>query len=239
MVRRLPRLTAAAGSLLVGFFLVVPISSGASLADGEIQDILDDLQGLPFDEFVDASYKQVLLRSPQLVTSLGLSQTLGIRDDQLDDVCYSFIDETFELEAGIHAILNTYDREDLSYEQQISYDSYSWILDGWAVEHEYMYHFYPVTHGFSRQNDLFRFFEDEHPMETLRNARDYIRRLRLVDDQFDCLIRNLEESEPGASSRRRRCSSARPARSGKSSLEPRPTCLFTPPSRPRSRRSPS
>ena len=190
-----PQLITAAGSLLVGFLLFVPISSGAALADGEIREILDDLQGLPFDEFVDASYKQILLRSPEMVTSLGLSQTLGIRDDQLDNICYSFIDETFELEAGIHAILNTYDREDLSYEQQISFDSYSWILDGWAVENDYMYHFYPVTHGFSRQNELFRFFVDEHPMETLQNARDYVRRLRLIDDQLACLISNLDDSE--------------------------------------------
>jgi uncharacterized protein (DUF885 family) len=195
MKRSKPQLITAAGSLLVGFLMFVPISSGTALADGEILEILDDLQGLPFDEFVDASYKQILLRSPEMVTSLGLSQTLGIRDDQLDNICYSFVDETFELEAGIQAILNTYDREDLTYEQQISFDSYSWILTGWAVEHDYMYHFYPVTHGFSRQNDLFRFFEDEHPMETLRNAKDYIRRLKLVDDQFECLISNLEDSE--------------------------------------------
>jgi uncharacterized protein (DUF885 family) len=196
MGRRVPHLAAAAASLLIVMALSVPTASGASLADGEIQDILDDLRGLPFDEFVDASYKQVLLRSPQLVTSLGLSQTLGTRDDQLDDICYSYVGETFELEAGIQAILlNTYDRSRLSYEQQISYDSYSWILAGWAVEHEYMYHFYPVTHGFSRQNDLFRFFDDEHPMETLQNARDYVRRLRLVDDQFACLIGNMGESE--------------------------------------------
>ncbi len=168
------RVITAVGCLLVSFVLLVPASS----AFGDIQEVLDDLQGLPFDEFVDASYKQILLRSPEMVTSLGLSQALGTRDDQLDNICYSFIDETFELEAGIHAILDTFDRDQLSYEQQISYDSYSWILSGWAVEHEYMYHFYPVTHGFSRQNDLFRFFEDEHPMETLQNARDYIRRLR-------------------------------------------------------------
>jgi len=195
MDTRTQRLITAVGCLFAGFLLFVPISSGGSLAEGEIQDILDDLQGLPFDEFVDASYKQILLRSPEMVTSLGLSQTLGTRDDQLDNICYSFVDETFELEAGIRVILATYDRAQLSYEQQISYDSYSWILDGWAVEHEFMYHFYPVTHGFTRQNDLPRFFEDEHPMETLQNARDYIRRLRLVDDQFACLIGNLEDSE--------------------------------------------
>ncbi len=106
-----------------------------------------------------------------MVTSMGLSQTLGIRDDELDNICNDFVIETYELEAGIHEILKSYDREALSYEQQISYDSYSWILEGWAVEHEWMYHFYPVTHGFSRQNELFRFFEDEHPLETLRERR--------------------------------------------------------------------
>jgi len=195
MDRRIPHLIVAVGFLFVGSLLTVPLSSGTSLAEGDIQDILDDLEGLPFDEFVDASYKQILLRSPEMVTSLGLSQTLGIRDDHLDNICNSFVDETSELEVGIQQILESYDRMELNYEQQISYDSYSWILAGWAVEHDYMYHFYPVTHGFSRQNELFRFFEDEHPLETLRNAKDYIRRLRLVDDQFDCLIQNLDDSE--------------------------------------------
>jgi uncharacterized protein (DUF885 family) len=178
--------------LFISLVLVVPIGVAQ---DGDIQDILDDLQDLEFDEFVDASYIQVLLRSPELVTSMGLSQTLGIRDDQLDNVCNDFVVETYELKAGIHEILETYDREALSYEQQISYDSYTWILEGWAVEHDYMYHFYPVTHGFSRQNELFRFFEDEHPLETPQNAEDYISRLEQVDDQLACLIQCLEDSE--------------------------------------------
>ena len=189
-------LSIAAGVVLwAGTMLVAPDCLGSSLVDGDIQDILDDLQGLPFDEFIDASYVQILLRSPEMVTSLGLSQSLGIRDDQLDNICYSFVDQTYELMAGIRRILSIYARDGLSYEQQISYDSYSWILAGWAVEHDYMYHFYPVTHGFSRQNELFRFLEDEHPLETLINAKDYIARLRKVDDQFACLIQNLEDSE--------------------------------------------
>ena len=81
----------------------------------------------------------------------------------------------------------------LSYEQQISYDSYYWILAGWAVEHECMYHFYPVTHGFSRQNELFRFFEDEHPLETLQNAEDYVSRLSQARGRPVC----LPDREPG------------------------------------------
>ena len=195
MTSRIPLSIAAGVLLCVGTMLIAPDILGSSLVDGDIQDILDDLQGLPFDEFIDASYVQILLRSPEMVTSLGLSQSFGIRDDQLDNICYSFVDQTYELMAGIRQILLTYARDGLSYEQQISYDSYSWILAGWAVEHDYMYHFYPVTHGFSRQNELFRFLEDEHPLETLINAKDYIARLRKVDDQFGCLIQNLEDSE--------------------------------------------
>jgi uncharacterized protein (DUF885 family) len=192
MNRKTPLLIAAAAFLFVSLHLAVPPCFGQ---DGDIQDILDDLEGLQFDQFIDASYKQVLLRSPEMVTSMGLSQTLGVRDDQLDTICNDFVIETYELEAGILEILESYDREALSYEQQISYDSYTWILEGWAVEHEWMYHFYPVTHGFSRQNDLFRFFEDEHPLETHQNAEDYVSRLQQVDDQFRCLRSNLDDSE--------------------------------------------
>ena len=192
---RVPFLVGGAALFIIGLSLAVPPCFDSSPQKTEIQDILDNLQGLQFDEFVDASYKQILLRTPELVTSMGLSEMLGIRDDQLDTICNEFVIETYELEAGIHEILLSYDREALSYEQQISYDSYSWILEGWAVEHEWMYHFYQVTHGFSRQNELFRFFEDEHPLETLQNAEDYISRLEQVDDQFACLIQNLEDSE--------------------------------------------
>lgn len=159
------------------------------------QAVLDGLVGLEFREFVDESYKQVLLRSPETVTWLGLSGDLGIRDDQLDNICYSFLEGTYELKAGIYDLLLTYDRSSLTYDQQISYDSYKWVLEGWALEHEYMYHFYPVTHRFSQQLALFRFFDDDHPMETLDNANDYISRLEQVDDQMACLISNIDESE--------------------------------------------
>jgi uncharacterized protein (DUF885 family) len=187
-----PVLIASALSLAIGLLAAVP--SGFA-QDGDVQDILDQLRGLEFDEFVDASYKQILLRSPESVTSMGLSESLGIRDDRLDNICNVYIDETYQLKAGIYEILKTHSRLRLDYEQQISYDSYSWLLENWAAEHEWMFHFYPVTHGFSRQNALFLFFEDEHPIETIENVEDYIARLEQVDDSFDCLIQNLEDSE--------------------------------------------
>lgn len=189
-----PSLLAA---VLVSVGLMLAFTGAEATADeaDAIQEVLDGLQDLPFDEFVDASYEQILLRTPELVTSMGLSRVLGIRDDRLDDICNSYVADTYRLKAGIREILGTYDLSALSYEQRISHDSYSWLLADWQAEQEFMYHVYPVTHGFSRQNDLFRFLEDEHPLETLQNVEDYISRLEQVDDQFACLISNLEDSE--------------------------------------------
>jgi uncharacterized protein (DUF885 family) len=185
-----------AGCTLALLLLLPAVSSGsASSGADDIQAVLDGLRGLDFDTFVDESFKQILLRSPETVTSLGLSETLGIRDDRLDAICSEFVEDTYRLEAGILDILGEYPRHELDARQQISFDSYSWLLAARETEHEFMYHFYPVTHGFSRQNDIIRFLSDEHPLGSLENAEDYISRLEQVDDQFACLVRNLEESE--------------------------------------------
>jgi len=195
MRNRVPLLIAGAALLFISSVSFVPSNFGSTPQSTKIQVILDDLRGLSFDEFVDASYKQILLRSPELVTSMGLSETLGLRDDQLDNVCYADLEETYALKDGIREILKSHNRSELDYDQAISYDSYAWLLADWAAERQYMYHFYPVTHGFSRQNELFRFFEDEQPLETRNNVNSYIRRLTQFDDQFACLIGNLQDSE--------------------------------------------
>lgn len=60
---RNPFLVIDAALLFVGLLSAVPPCFGQT---GDIQTILDGLDGLPFDEFIDASYKQVLLQSPEM-----------------------------------------------------------------------------------------------------------------------------------------------------------------------------
>jgi uncharacterized protein (DUF885 family) len=195
MRKRIRFLLAGLGPVVVILLAAVASNAAPCQQAADIRGVLDGLRDLPFDEFVDASYKQILLRSPQLVTGLGLSGELGIRDDQLDNVCYAFIDETYQLMAGVREIFNTYQRSALDYERQISFDSYSWVLADWAADHEFMYHFYPVNPGFTPQNELLRFLANDHPLETIENAEDYINRLGQIDDQLACLILNLNDSE--------------------------------------------
>ena len=183
--------------LSVGWIVAIglaPAGAGSATVSDDIDAILDGLQGLAFDDFVDESYKQVLLRTPEMVTSLGLSEAWGTGDGDLDSVCYDFVDDTYRLKEGILDLLQRYPRSTLGFEQQVSYDSYLWLLTVWRDEREFMYHFYPVTTGFSRQNDIIRFLHEEHPMSTIENAEDYISRLEQIDDQFACLVQNLDDS---------------------------------------------
>lgn len=191
MRRGIPRRFAC---LIVCWTLAAGVAPAAFATD-DVQTVLDGLRGLAFDEFVDESYEQILLRSPELVTSLGLSEIWGTGDGDLDTVCYDFVDDTYRLKAGILDLLQSFPRRSLGYEQQVSYDSYLWLLTAWRNEHEFMVHFYPVVTGFSRQSDIIRFLREEHPMTTVQNAEDYISRLWQVDDQFACLVSNLEDSE--------------------------------------------
>jgi len=192
---RIPLQITVVTSFILSILILFTSNLGHSQQSSNIQVVLADLQGLQFDEFIDASYKQILLRTPEMVTSMGLSDALGIRDDQLDNICPAYVEETYTLKDGIRTILESYDQSGLDYDQRVSYDSYLWLLSDWAAEREFMYHFYPVNHGFSRQNDLFMLFEDVHPLDTLENVEDYISRLTQVDDQFACLVQNLRESE--------------------------------------------
>jgi len=185
----------ACGSLVLALLTPGLAIGLAAPEDDDIQAVLAGLHGLDFGTFVDQSYEQILLRSPETVTSLGLSAALGIRNDRLDDVCSSFVENTYALKAGILDILGTYDRSALAPDQQTSLDSYTWLLSAWGDEHELMYHLYPVNHAFSRQNDIIRFLGDEHPMASLQDAEDYVSRLEQVDDQFACLVQRLQESQ--------------------------------------------
>ena len=63
-----------------------------------------DLSELEFDEFVDQSYRLLLIREPEHLTSLGISAEFGMRNDTLNDYSPEFIAETEALELLRHAL---------------------------------------------------------------------------------------------------------------------------------------
>jgi len=151
---------------------------------------------LSIDDFFDESFKMIMLRDPQWVTSEGLDAFFGSPGDQLTDISDDYIRETQDLQRAILDILHAYERETLTPEQQISYDVYEWYLGDLIRQHEFMYHDYPVVHFLiGVQSDLINFFTDIQPVESKADAENYISRLSQVDEKFDGLIEGLKLRE--------------------------------------------
>ncbi|MCG8422538.1 MAG: DUF885 domain-containing protein [Proteobacteria bacterium] len=162
-------------------------SSGPTCVDPElaiptgVERVLVGLDGLPFDQFLDDSYEHILRRHPETVTGLGVSASLAMRDDQLDNVSSSYVEATHDLVEGILDQLRGYRRDQLTAGQQVSYDVYEWYLDDWARNRLYRDFDYPITPVITAAHrQLQLFFRDIHPVASRDNARDYIARLRQV-----------------------------------------------------------
>jgi uncharacterized protein (DUF885 family) len=164
----------------------------SSPPESSIDQVIAGLEGLPIDEFFDESYKQLLLREPEVLTYAHLSQEFGLRDDQLNDLADAYIRQTQQLEVAILDLLRTHDREQLTPDQQLSYDIYEWDLDNRVRGHRFMYNDYPLTHFiFSYDFALNELFTELHELNTRENAEDYISRLSQVNRQVDQLLEGL------------------------------------------------
>lgn len=160
-------------------------------------DLAAELEGLDFDDFLEVSYRELLLRDPESVIEVGLAEIYGLEGVELTNVSDAYIRETYAMHAVILDALRTYNRDELTPEQQISYDVYEWYLDDVVRGQEFMYCDYPATFLIttSIHLDTEQFFTDIHPITNRQDAEDYITRLSLVDTKFEQLIEGLQLRE--------------------------------------------
>jgi uncharacterized protein (DUF885 family) len=161
--------------------------------DDAIERILDDLSGLPIDQFFEDSFHQMSLRNPENLVELGLGQSLGM-EVTLNDLSREYQLATKQLEAGILEILEGYDIEKLPSEQQISHQVYLWYLEDIVQGHPFSEYHYVASHMISNgiHNQTFQFFTETHPVNNLEQAENYIIRLNLVDEKFEQLVDALK-----------------------------------------------
>jgi uncharacterized protein (DUF885 family) len=161
-----------------------------------LAQVVASLEGLAINEFFEESYRQLLLRNPEKLTEMGIAGSYGLQNDRLDNLSDAYVRETQELEAAILDLLRTFGRDELTPEQQLSYDVYAWYLDDLVRGHEFMYYDYPVHHFLGSYHDeLTRLLTELHPLASKQDAEDYVSRLFQVHDQVDQLLKGLQLRE--------------------------------------------
>jgi uncharacterized protein (DUF885 family) len=152
------------------------------------------IPALPFDQFVDRSFKDLLRRDPELGTILGVSAQLGMQDDQLTPVDDAYLRGTQELESQTLEELHRYNHLSLPQEQQRIYDTYEWYLDDLVRGHPYMYQNYYVSQMIdSPDQTLTQLFRDQQQVHTLQDVQTYIKRLGQINEKMDGVVAGLEK----------------------------------------------
>jgi len=158
-----------------------------------VDEVLQSLQGVDFDTFVDRSYREYVQRFPEQLTYMGIAEAFGVRNDRLNDYSDVYVRDTQRLEAALLGLLRGYDRSALTAQQQLTYDVYEWYLDDLVRAHPFTYHDYPVSDFYvtSCHFKVYDLLTEAHPIENAEDVEDYIARLYQVGRQFDQVIEGL------------------------------------------------
>jgi len=173
----------------LAFVCLLLVSYPVFSQDESVEAQLDRLATLDFDPFLIESYELFLLRFPESIIELGLADDFPMADATLNNLSDGYQLETEMIIREILTLLRTYDRSELTVEQQLSYDVYEWYLDDLVRAQAFRLYDFPVSYFLTAgQNQTHNFFTELHPLETPQDARDYVTRLWLVDAKFGQLV---------------------------------------------------
>ncbi|HVE87833.1 MAG TPA: DUF885 domain-containing protein, partial [Myxococcales bacterium] len=144
-----------------------------------------ELGGLPFDEFVDRSFQELLRRSPEAVVELGLQSSIDVGHGFLGDASDEFDQQTGAVVEVIADVLQAHDRAALSRDQQITFDVYAWYLDDQVQQRRHADLQYPLSPSLTSVDQSTQlFFTDLHPLRSAAEVEDWLARLGKVQAKY-------------------------------------------------------
>jgi len=151
------------------------------------------LAGLSFREFVDEAFLLYMLNYPEVVSTLGLADRFGVRNDRL-------MNYSVEAEENVRAMadvlldhLSRFDRKTLSPRDRATYDACAWFwVEGFPEEETELfgYPFHPGSH--SPDRFLYTYLLEKHLLRTAEDVVDYIGCLYQVDEVVETMVGRFE-----------------------------------------------
>jgi len=149
------------------------------------------------DWFYARTFAQFALNSPEMLSSMRvLPRWLDFSGDKLDDASIAHEAEQLDLLQRSRETLRRYDPSSFDPAARLSYDVLDYNL---AITEEgidrFRDHGFLVTQMSGVHTDLPDFMTSTHQVSDLRDARNYLARLRLFPRKFDQVLERLELRE--------------------------------------------
>jgi len=137
---------------------------------------------------------KIALDSPETLTSLHFLEGIGIRghNAKLNDASPESTEEFFDFIESEYEVLKSYQDEDLSDSEKMSKRIAEYLFQFAAEARPFKYHNYPVNQLFGVQNGFPSFMESQHQVNDLRDAEDYVARLKQLPLKFSQTLRGIK-----------------------------------------------
>lgn len=149
---------------------------------------------LKIDWFFDRALIELALDDPELLSQIGVLDSIGIRghNARLSDESEA---QQLEFFAKLRRDLDTlqsYEREQLDAERRLSYDMLEGLLQLGLEWERWRFHSYPMNQLFGVQNNLPNFMATIHRVEDRKGAEHYISRLSQFDTRLGEALAGVE-----------------------------------------------
>lgn len=138
--------------------------------------------------FFEDTFNRDVMSSPVYQTYMGITQDYDKWDDNSEEKA---LKEHAQIKADL-VTLSAINRAQLDVATQVSYDLKKQALQNSIADFEWRYHNYPVNQMFGTHSMVPAFLINQHQINNIKEANDYIARLNGVPSVFDQLISGLE-----------------------------------------------
>ena len=152
------------------------------------------LRPFSIDNFFERVYIEFLWNDPEALTHTGVLKPFGFSgyESELNNISPTATRHLADVGSKNLRILQDYDRDRLSKEQQVSYDVFHWFLKTGVEAEPFLFHDYPITHLSGAHIELPQFMASL-PLTNESEIKNYLNRIEVVDEKFGSVIDALEE----------------------------------------------
>ncbi len=149
------------------------------------------------NHFYTRVFLEILFDSPEILTMIGMLERLGIyrHNAKLNDVSDAHELKQIAKMKRVLRILRSYNRARMSKSQRLSTDILDWYIDDQLKMEPVRHNTYPVNQMFGIQSELPNLMMTLHPLNHIRGARTYIKRLSKFGIKIDQVLIGLKIRE--------------------------------------------
>jgi uncharacterized protein (DUF885 family) len=170
-------------------FIILILISISACSSSRLSHLNHDEYQKSFTAFLEEYFEQGLIRNPEHLSYLGRKD----RNSELADTSLEADLDDLKFTKDYLSKLQQYSIKKLNSAHQLNYRLLEKSLVEDIEDFKWRFHNYPVNQMFGRHSGLVSFMIDIHKISDLKDAQDYISRIRQFKAQLSNLEKHLDE----------------------------------------------